>query len=95
MSRVVMYTKERCPYSESARIFLDEKGIPYDERDITDNEELRAEMQEAAGGQQTTPQIFIDAEHIGGYDDLVEEDRGGRLAGRLASGLDHPGDPTG
>lgn len=83
-----MYTKQRCPFSAQARLFLDEKGIPYDELDVTEDVELRAEMEHAAGGEQTTPQIFIDGEHIGGFEELVEEDRQGRLAGRLASGLD-------
>ena len=91
MSRVVVYTKEQCPYSDATRIFLDEKGVPYDEVDVTNDPERRAEMEEAAGGETTTPQIFIDGDHVGGHEDLLEEDRQGHLAGRLASGLDRPG----
>jgi glutaredoxin 3 len=90
MSRVTIYTKTKCPFSEQARVFLDDKGIPYDELDITDDSERKAEMMELAGGDDTTPQVFIDGEHIGGFDDLVEEDRQGHLAATLASGLDRP-----
>jgi glutaredoxin 3 len=90
MSRVTIYTKTKCPFSEQARVFLDDKGIPYDEVDITDDPERKAEMLELAGGDDTTPQIFIDGEHIGGFDGLVEEDRLGHLAATLASGLDRP-----
>jgi len=88
MSRVRIYSKEGCPFSEDARLFLEEKGIPYDEVDITERPDLRAEMIREAGGADSTPQIFIDGRHLGGYHDLIEEDRQGRLAATMASGLD-------
>jgi glutaredoxin 3 len=87
MYRVRIYTKLQCPFSASARALLEELGVPYDEIDITDDPERRAEMIEAAGGASTTPQIFIDGEHIGGLEELEEENRQGRLAMTLASGL--------
>ena len=90
MSRVRIYTKQRCPFSQQALFFLDEKGIPFDEVEITGRPDLKAEMVEAAGGADTTPQIFIDGRHLGGYEELVEEDRLGRLAATLASGLERP-----
>lgn len=83
MRRVRMYTKQGCLFSERARLFLEEKGIPYDEIDITDDPEARAEMVEASAGQDTTPQLFVDGEHLGGLDDLEDEDRQGRLAGLI------------
>jgi glutaredoxin 3 len=90
MTRVRIYTKLNCSSSDKALFFLDEKGIPFEEVDITDDPQRRAEMVEASNGNDTTPQIFIDGEHIGGYEDLVEEDRQGRLAATLASGLEQP-----
>ena len=90
MSRVRMFTREGCHFSEKARLFLEEKGIPYDEIDITDDPEQEATMVEASGGARTTPQIFIDEEQIGGFEDLEEEDRSGRLAAMLADRLDDP-----
>lgn len=90
MSRVRIYTKRGCQFSARALQFLDEKGIPYDEIDIADPE-ARAEMIEAAGSASTTPQIFIDGERVGGFDELREYDHSGRLAATLASGLDRPG----
>jgi glutaredoxin 3 len=90
MSRILMYTKLDCPFSEQARFFLEEKGIPFEEVDITGREDLKAEMVDAAGGETTTPQIFLDGQHLGGFDDLVDEDRQGHLAATLASGLDQP-----
>jgi glutaredoxin 3 len=93
MTRVRIYTKQSCRFSEQALIFLDEKGIPYEEVDITDDPQRQAEMMAASGGADSTPQIFIDGEHIGGFEDLVEEDRMGHLAATLASGLEQPGAP--
>jgi glutaredoxin 3 len=83
MSEVLIYTKQGCPYSERARELLDEKGIPYEEVDITGSPELEAEMVQASGGRSTTPQIIIDGEPLGGASDLEEADRGGRLASML------------
>jgi glutaredoxin 3 len=56
-----------------------------------DDPGAEAEMVEASGGERSTPQVFIDGEHIGGYEELVEEDEHGRLAMRLASGLAEAG----
>jgi glutaredoxin 3 len=81
MAKVKVYTKQGCPFSERARDILEEKGIPYDDIDTTDSPELQQEMIAAAGGRYTTPQVFIDGEHIGGADDLEQADRAGRLAG--------------
>lgn len=89
-SRVTIYTKQGCRYSEKALLFLQDQGIPYEEIDITAEPERKEEMIEAAGGSDSTPQIFIDGEHIGGFEELLEEDHQGRLAARLASGLDQP-----
>ena len=94
MSRVRMFTREGCRFSEKARMFLEEKGVPYDEIDITADPEQEAAMVEASGGASTTPQIFIDGEHIGGFEDLEEEDRRGRLAAMLADGLSEPAPPV-
>jgi len=90
MSRVRIFTRRGDRYSEKALTFLDEMGIPYDEIDITESVEGEEAMAEAASGAHSTPQIFIDGEHIGGYEDLEEEDRLGHLAATLASGLEQP-----
>jgi glutaredoxin 3 len=42
-------------------------------------------MIERANGRMTVPQIFIDATHIGGCDDLYDLDRAGRLDPLLVS----------
>ena len=36
-------------------------------------------MLQRSKGMRSVPQVFINGEHIGGYDDLVAADRSGRL----------------
>jgi glutaredoxin 3 len=89
MTRVRIYTRPNDRESEKALLFLDEKGIPFEEIDIATDPARWAELIEATGGADT-PQIFLDGERIGGLDDLLEEDRQGRLAATMASGVDQP-----
>lgn len=75
---IVMYTQAFCAYCAAARSLLDKKQVPYEELDVTLNAKLRREMVDRSG-KKTVPQIFIDDQHIGGYDELSELDRTGRL----------------
>jgi glutaredoxin 3 len=78
MSKVQIYTTNWCPYCNAAKALLDDKGIAYDEVDVTDPE-LRMDMVQRAHGRRTVPQIFIAERHIGGYDDLAALERRGQL----------------
>ena len=78
MARVEIYTKMFCPYCARAERLLRDKGVTYEEYDITLGGPKRAEMLSRANGRHTVPQIFIDDRHIGGSDDLAAlEARGG------------------
>ena len=79
MARVEIYTKFFCPYCARAKRLLDEKGVAYEEFEISGGGEKRQEMIQRAGGRTTVPQIFIGGKHIGGCDDLLELDRTGGL----------------
>ncbi|TDS24801.1 FAD-dependent oxidoreductase, partial [Halanaerobium congolense] len=63
--------KTWCPYCRRAKAMLKSLGLDYTDYDITDNEELQQEMVERSG-KKTIPQIFINDQKIGGYDDLIE-----------------------
>ena len=84
MAKVEIYTKAFCPYCTRAMRLLADKGVTPDEIDITMDRTKRAEMIERAGGRTTAPQIFIDATHVGGSDDLAALDRAGKLDPMLA-----------
>jgi glutaredoxin 3 len=57
-----------CPFGLRARQMLDAKGFEIDEHILTSREEVDAFEEEQ--GVQTTPQVFIAGERIGGSDDL-------------------------
>lgn len=79
MSGVRIYSTARCPYCVAAERFLAAKGVRDIEKIRVDLQPgLREEMM-AKTRRRTVPQIFIGETHIGGYDDLIAWDRGGRL----------------
>jgi glutaredoxin 3 len=79
MAHVEIYTKAFCPYCTRAKRLLDDKGVQYEEYDISMGGPKRAEMIERAQGGMTVPQIFIDGRHVGGSDDLAALERQGKL----------------
>ena len=85
MASVTVYTKDYCPYCKSAKQLLTNKGITFEEIDISDDMDLQLEVVEKSGGRRTVPQIFIGNEPIGGYDDMVALDKEGKLDGMLAA----------
>ena len=82
-----IYTTPWCGFCAAARKLLDKKGVPYDVVDVSTDKALRAEMTELSG-RQTVPQIFIDTQAIGGYDDIAALDASGKLDPML--GLNSP-----
>jgi glutaredoxin 3 len=68
MVKVIIYTTNWCPYCHGAKAFLRSKSVEFEEIDVTDDPEKRAEM-ERLSHRRTVPQIFIDGRPIGGYDD--------------------------
>lgn len=77
--RVEIYTKMYCGYCVRAKRLLSEKGVDFEEYDITLGGPKRAEMLERKPDAMTVPQIFIDGKAVGGSDDLARLDREGRL----------------
>lgn len=83
MANVEIYTTLTCPYCKSAKDLLEKKGVSYSERRIEGDPDLMAEAKKRSGGRRTVPQIFINGEHVGGYDELSALDRKGRLDAML------------
>ena len=57
-----------CPFGVRAKEMLEANGYAVDDRILRSREEVDAF--EAEQGVDTTPQVFIDGERIGGSDDL-------------------------
>ena len=78
MPAITMYTKESCPYCDSAKRLLAAKGQKWEEIDIEEQPDRRREMVERSG-RTTVPQIWIADQHIGGFDELSRLDASGEL----------------
>ncbi len=84
MARVLMYTTAVCPYCIRAEQLLHHRGVTEIEKIRVDLQpELRAAMMERTG-RRTVPQIYINDEHVGGYDDLAALNHAGKLESMLA-----------
>jgi len=88
MARVEVYSTLFCPYCARAKSLLEKKGVDYVTIDVIEDTQKRDEMVERSGGRRSVPQIFIDGDHIGGYDDLASLDRAGKLDAKL--GISRP-----
>jgi len=84
VAKVEIYTTMICAYCARAKHLLEARGAAYTEFDVMADSARRAEMHTRSGGRTSVPQIFIDGQHIGGYDDLYALDRAGRLQSLLA-----------
>ena len=78
MAKVVIYTTSYCPYCTGAKSLLRAKKVEFEEIDVTRDPARRAEM-EKLSRRYTVPQIFIDGQPIGGYDDARLLDSRGEL----------------
>jgi glutaredoxin 3 len=85
MPKVEIYTRAFCGYCAHALALLRDKGVDFEEYDLTMGGPQRSEMIERAGGRATFPQIFIGGQHIGGCDDLVALDTSGKLDALLSA----------
>ncbi len=79
LEKIVIYTKEGCPYCLSAKNLLRNKGLKYKEVTISVDQQEFKEMVQLSGGLKTVPQIFINGRHIGGFDALKDLNDKGEL----------------
>ena len=84
MNNVRVFSTLICPYCIRAKLLLRDRGIAFEEIDVTGDPEARRWLVEKTG-RRTVPQIFIGDEPIGGFDELRELDRTGELGKKLAA----------
>ena len=69
--KAIVWSKPDCPYCVQAEKLLKLKGYEVEERKIGFGWN-REQLFEAVPNVRTVPQIFLDGEYIGGYDNLVK-----------------------
>ena len=84
MNKVTVYTTEPCGYCRQAKALLTKRGLDYDEINLARDADGRVELARRTG-MMTFPQVVIGEELIGGFDQLLEADRSGRLAAMIAA----------
>ncbi|MGP1665686.1 MAG: glutaredoxin 3 [Rhodanobacter sp.] len=80
MPKIEIYSTAVCPYCINAKNLLKSKGLEWEEVRIDTDPVQRDAMLKRSGGRRTVPQIFINDQHVGGFDDLLAADRSGKLA---------------
>ena len=73
--KAVVWSKDACPFCVQAKALLEQRGIEYEERNVSTNW-TREQLLEAVPDARTLPQIFLDGQHIGGFTDLRSHLRG-------------------
>ena len=76
--QIKIYTKGYCSFCYAAKNLLTRRGIAFEEFEISGNFKAEQEMRSLTGGT-TVPQILINGTPVGGYAELVELDRAGKL----------------
>ena len=74
-----MYTGSMCNFCDAAKRLFARNNLSYKEIDISMKDGLREEMIKKANGKRTVPQIFFDDYHVGGYVELRELEKSGKL----------------
>jgi len=75
--KIEVYSKEWCPYCKKAKAFLKSKGLKFEEIDI--EAENNYEVMQERTGNKTVPQIIVNDQSLGGYDDIIALENNGEF----------------
>ena len=79
MQKIIIYSKENCPYCVMAKNLLKKKGVEQIEEIRIDLDSIQRDHMIEITGRKTVPQIFIGSTHVGGFDDLNALSHSGEL----------------
>jgi len=79
MAKITVYTTDPCSFCTRAKALLNARGLAYDEVNLSKDPSGRSQLIELTG-MMSFPQVVIDDDVIGGFMELVQADRSGRLA---------------
>ena len=74
-----IYISPLCGFCTVAKNLLIKKGVDFNEYDVLKEPSLKPIMIDRANGSKTVPQIFINQQHIGGWEQLFGLDQNGKL----------------
>ena len=85
MPKIEVYSTAVCPYCVAAKNLLKARGLEWTEMRVDTDQAQRETMLKRSGGARTVPQIFINDQYVGGFDELAAADRSGQLKALLGS----------
>jgi len=83
MKKLTVYSTDACSFCVRAKRLLESRGLDYDDINLARDPDGRIELARRTG-MMSFPQILVDEELVGGYRELAEADRSGRLNALLA-----------
>ncbi len=78
MSKITLYTTDRCSSCVRAKALLTQRALPFEEINLSRDPDGRAQLA-ARTGLMTFPQVLVGDEALGGFEALADADRSGRL----------------
>ena len=67
--KAIVWSKNQCPYCDQAKALLKSRNIEFEERNVS-QDWTREQLLEAVPNARTVPQIFLDEELVGGFNEL-------------------------
>jgi glutaredoxin 3 len=68
--KAIVWSKDACPYCVQAKNLLNSKNIEFEERNIMEGTWTKEQLLEAVPTARTLPQIFLDEQYVGGFNEL-------------------------
>ena len=78
VKNVIVYSADWCPFCTRAKALLSSREIPFEEINVDRVPGFREKLVEMTG-RMTVPQIMVDGEPVGGFDEIAALDRNGEL----------------
>tara|TARA_B100000579_G_C22326101_1_gene618314 strand:+ start:146 stop:412 length:267 start_codon:yes stop_codon:yes gene_type:complete len=83
--KVEIYTAPFCGFCVRAKKLLHDKGINFEEIDVSSVAGAHEQMIERSGGKMSVPQVFVNDVYVGDCDGIYMLDAHGELDAKLSS----------
>jgi glutaredoxin 3 len=78
MAKIIVYSTDPCSFCTRAKELLSRRGLAFEEINLSKDPAGRARLAQETG-MLSFPQIVVDGELIGGFQEVVRADMTGRL----------------
>ena len=68
--KVQVFSSPQCSYCEAAKTLLEVEGVDFESFDIASDKHHKEDLLSRLPTVRSLPQLFVNGDHIGGYEDL-------------------------